>query len=270
MGSCLSLADEAVNDFLDGQSRYYKESKTAKEYAATKQKERDANAGSSHLGAVLNSELSPIYPSLPINAKKYYCRNVYDGDTLTLDNDNRVRLIGIDTPELKQQQEFAVEAKEYTKKYCDRRDIWISFDQEDASKNKDHYGRLLAFVWVDLGGDGSGGTKQRKSNQWLCVNEGLVAAGLANAYSPSGTKKTNNYDKLLGLQKLARQHRCGLWRTYTDNPVIVTPSGSAFHKCNDIESISSDCKHLSRSKNLKLISSSSAYDKGMHPCRWCW
>jgi micrococcal nuclease len=192
--------------------------------------------------------------------------NVYDGDTLTLDDDNRVRLIGIDTPELKEKQPFAVEAKEYTKRYCHGRDVWLSFDQGDASNNKDHYGRLLAFVWVDLGG---GGSKSNLSPQWLCINEGLVAAGLANAYSPSGAKKVNNYDKLLGLQKLARELKCGQWKTYKDEQVIVTPSGTAFHKRQDIKSIASDSKHLSRSKNLKLVATSECYDKGMHPCRHC-
>jgi micrococcal nuclease len=257
----MSLVDDAVNDFLDQQSRFYQESKNAKSYAVKQQKDNNTDTNSGHLSAVLKSELSPIYPLLPKAAKKFHCRNVYDGDTLTLDDDNRVRLIGIDTPELKEKQPFAVEAKEYTKRYCHGRDVWLSFDQGDASNNKDHYGRLLAFVWVDLGGGGC--------PQWLCINEGLVAAGLANAYSPSGSKKVKNYDKLLGLQKLAREHKCGQWRTYKDEQVIVTPSGTAFHKCQDIKSIASDCKHLSRSKNLKLIATSECYDKGMHPCRHC-
>lgn len=265
MGSCLSLVDDAVNDFIDQQSRYYQESKNAKKYATEKTNASTTDESSSHLSAVLKSELSPIYPSLPSAAKKYHCRSVYDGDTLTLDDDSRVRLVGIDTPELKEKQPFAMEAKEYTKKYCHDRDIWLSFDDGNATNSKDHYGRLLAFVWVDLGG----GKKSKNSSQWLCVNEGLVAAGLANAYSPSGTKKVNDYDKLLGLQKLAREHQCGQWKAYKDQKVIVTPSGGAFHKCENIKNISSDCKHLSRSKNLKIVQASDCYDKGMHPCRYC-
>lgn len=266
MGGCLSLVDDVVNDFIDQQSRYYQESKNAKEYAAkNKSKGINKDTSSSHLNAVLESELSPIYPTLPKSAKKYLCRSVYDGDTLTLDDDIRVRLIGIDTPELKEKQPYAVEAKEYTKKYCHKRDIWLSFDQGDATNNKDHYGRLLAFVWVDLGG----ANKSKKSTEWLCVNEGLVGAGLANAYSPSGTKKINNYDKMLGLQKLAREHKCGQWKAYEDQKVIITPNGSAFHRCLHVNNIASDCKHLSRSKTLNLANASDCYDRGMHPCRFC-
>ena len=269
MGGCLSLVDAVANDLLDQQSRYYEESKNAKSYTVKKTKPETAtDASSSHLSAVLKSELSPIYPSLPKAAKKYFCRKVYDGDTLTLDNDSRVRLIGIDTPELTEKQPFAVEAKEYTKKYCHGRDIWLSFDQEETCNHTDHYGRLLAFVWVSLG---RSGTKRKNSTQWLCVNEGLVAAGLANAYSPSGTKRVNNYDKLLRLQSIAREHKIGLWKTYIDEQVITTPSGGAFHKFKgkDVSNIASDCKYLSRSKNLKLVSASECYDKGLHPCRFC-
>ena len=269
MGNCLSSVDDAVNDFLDKQSRYYQESKNAKDYA---KKSTNNDSGTttdprSHLNDVLKSELSPIYPFLPKSSQKWHCCNVYDGDTLTLNDGSRVRLMGIDTPELREKQSFAIEAKEYTKKYCHDRDIWLSFDRENESSNKDHYGRLLAFVWVDLGNCES--KRSKKNNHFFCVNEGLIAAGLARVYSPSGNKKVKNFDKLIGLQKLAREHKCGLWKTYTDIQVIITLSGSAFHKCEDLNNIASDCKHLSRSKNLKLMTTSECYDKGMHPCRNC-
>ncbi|KAK1734608.1 staphylococcal nuclease domain-containing protein [Skeletonema marinoi] len=194
MGACLSAVDNAVNDFIDKESRYYKESNNAKDYAKNEQ-----NSGS-HAAAVLSSELSPVYPSLPKGAQQFHCKNVYDGDTLTLANGDRVRLLGIDTPELKEKQAFALEAKD--------------------DNNKDHYGRLLAFIWVPMNG-----------KQWLCINEGLVATGLAHAYSPSKSKKIHNYDKMLALQKMARKHKKGQWKSYKDCSVIVTPNGSAFHKC---------------------------------------
>jgi endonuclease YncB( thermonuclease family) len=258
MGVCLSRAGEAVDDYLDGQSRYYREAKNAKDYLKKKQCQSQSIGGdSSHVSAVLNSGISPIYPSLPKASEKHHCRNVYDGDTLTLDNGDRVRLLGIDTPELKEKQPFAVDSKEYTKKYCYGKDIWLSFDGDE---NKDHYGRLLAFVWVSLG-----------ESKWLCINEGLVASGLAHAYSPTKTKKVHNYDKMLSLQKLARTHKRGQWKSYKDEKVITTPNGSAFHKSTGKGSTtSSDCKHLAKSKNLSIIPASQAYDRGLHPCRNCF
>ena len=201
MGACLSAVDDAVNDFLDKESRYYKESNIAKDHA----KKQQNNNGSHAAAAVLSSELSPIYPSLPKNAQQFHCKKVYDGDTLTLANGDRVRLLGIDTPELKEKQVFALEAKEYTKRYCHGKDIWLSFDDgNDNDNNKDHYGRILAFIWVPMNG-----------KQWLCINEGLVASGLAHAYSPSKSKKVHNYDKMLAMQKMARKHKkgqCGCFR----------------------------------------------------------
>jgi micrococcal nuclease len=255
MGACVSAVDEAVNDFINKQSRYYREANNAKK---SKKNRRDKNQ--SHEIAVLSSEFSPIYPSLPKGAQQFHCTNVYDGDTLTLANGNRVRLLGIDTPELKEKQEFSQEAKEYTKRYCHGKDIWLSFDDDDNNDNKkDHYGRLLAFIWVPL----------NDKQQWLCINEGLVAVGLAHAYSPSKSKKVHNHDKLLMLQKLARKHKKGQWKAYKDSCVVITPNGGAFHKCKGKSKAESYCKHLSRSKHLTVILASDAYDRGCHPCRNC-
>ena len=307
MGICIStveVVDDAVNDFLDRQSRYYKESKQAKEYLEKKNNNAadnnktsktnsnanaNANGNDNHISAVLQLDLSPIYPSLANAAQKYHCRSVYDGDTLTLDEDgSKVRLLGIDTPEVREKQPFALEAKEYTKKYCHGKDIWLTFMETDGAKNeknKDHYGRLLAFIWVPLSennnnnnknnGASKRGKRPRQSSphmncQWLCINEGLIASGLARAYSPSRTKKVHNHDKLLALQKLARQHKRGQWKEYVDYEAIVTPSGSAFHRCKSKGSLESDCKYLARSKRFNLILVSEAYDRGLHPCRNCF
>ena len=281
---CISTADDVVNDFLDRQSSYYKESKLAQEHLDKKSNNASAEAAAnatsgSHINAVIQSDLSPIYPSLPNAAEKCHCRNVYDGDTLTLKDGTRVRLLGIDTPEIKEEQPYALEAKEYTKMYCHGKDVWLTFQEREGmknDKNRDHYKRVLAFIWVQL--NDSNGTIRGKrsrhsssnSSQWLCINEGLIASGLAHAYSPSKTKRVHNHDKLLGLQKLARSHKLGQWKNYKDYQAIVTPSGGAFHKCKNMGSTESDCKYLARSKNLNLTLVSEAYDKGLHPCRNCF
>ena len=123
---CISTGEEVVDDFINRQSRFYKESELAKEHLS--QKKQTGN--DSHINDVLQSDISPIYPSLPKGAKKYHCRNVYDGDTITLEDNSKtgikIRLIGIDTPEIKEKQPFSIEAKEYTKKYCHNKDVWIS------------------------------------------------------------------------------------------------------------------------------------------------
>ena len=307
MGLCISAieaVDDSVNNFLDHQSRYYKESKLAKEHLAKQNNNTTPSTSTSqqqtnndhNINSVLQSELSPVYPSLPKAAQKYHCKSVYDGDTLTLNDGSKVRLLGIDTPEIKEKQPFALEAKEYTKKYCHEKDIWLTFQEPDGmknEKNKDHYGRLLAFIWVQLDSTNNAQSnnnqrgrkrkQQRQStSQYLCINEGVIASGLAHQYSPSKSKKVHNHDKLLGLQKYARQNKLGQWKKYVDYQAIVTPTGGAFHKCKNNKTTTrtknstststteNDCKFLARSKNLKLVSVSDAYDRGLHPCRNCF
>lgn len=190
---------------------------------------------------------SPIYPSLPAGAEKQQVRNVYDGDTLTLVDERRVRFLGIDTPEIKEKQPFAEEAKAYTKDLCHKKEIWISF--EPGHEKEDHYGRLLCFVWV------------KQEGGYLCVNEGIIQAGLANAYIPNKDSKLHNWNKMIALQEQAREAKRGLWSTFKDFTVYKTTNGSAYHKKN--------CTHLSNSHNLTELKASEAASKGLHPCRTC-
>jgi micrococcal nuclease len=195
------------------------------------------------------SKLSAVSPSLPSGAEKQQVRNVYDGDTLTLVNEKRVRFLGIDTPEIKEKQPFAQEAKAYTKDLVDNagKHVWLSYEP-DGDK-EDHYGRLLAFVWV------------KNNDGYLCINEGIVLAGLAAVYKPRKDSKLSNFSKMIAMQKDARSHKRGLWSTFVDSQVTVTPNGSAYHE--------SSCSHLSKSKNVSTMKASEASDKGLHPCRTC-
>lgn len=225
MGQCLSIA----NEFLQ----------QAQEQAAAGEEQ---NKQPSSTGG-----LSPVYASLPSDAEQHHVRNVYDGDTLTLTDERRVRFLGIDTPEIKEKQPFAQEAKAYTKDRCDKKDIWISFEPGQAKE--DHYGRLLAFVWVSQG-DG-----------YLCVNEGIVAAGFASAYVPNQNSKLHNWDKFIALQSEARAQGRGMWSSFEDDTVYKTANGSAFHR--------KDCEHLSNVRHLTELKRSEAMEKGLHACRTC-
>jgi micrococcal nuclease len=214
-----------------------------------------------------SSSLSPIYTSLPSSGRKTEqatVRNVYDGDTLTLTDGRRVRLLGIDTPELKEKQPFAQEARDYTKSHCENKTVYLQFDNGDT---QDHYGRTLAHVYVK-------DSKSKNKNgtyHYLCVNEGIVAAGLASAYCPSQDKKTNNYDKLIKLQAQARAqglgiHAAGLSAASggsgsKDKIVVKTKNGSAYHD--------KSCKHLEPNWRLEELTMSEAQDKGLHACRTC-
>lgn len=192
-----------------------------------------------------------VHRQLPSDAVQYRVRNVYDGDTLTLldADENRVRLIGIDTPEISEKQPFAQEAKKYTKLYCHKKDIYLSFDEN--GERRDKYGRLIAYVWVPL----------HDTGLYLCVNEGIVAEGLATVYLASKEFKPRNFKQLLRLQQQARAQKKGIWRDFVDYNVVVTRYGAAFHK--------NGCRHIARSKGLKTMRATEATDKGLHPCRTC-
>lgn len=223
-------------------------SAAAQDVVQQQQQGASSSAAVPHAAAAAGTTgLSPLYPSLPAGAEKVLVRNVYDGDTLTLVDERRVRFLGIDTPEIKEKQPFAEQAKAYTKDLCHKQEIWISY--EPGQDTKDHYGRLLCFVWVKQG------------NNYLCVNEGIVQAGLANAYIPNSNAKLHNWDKILALQDQAREAKKGLWSTFKDFVVYKTANGAAYHK--------KDCKHLSNSHNLTQLKASQAAAQGLHPCRTC-
>ncbi len=91
---------------------------------------------------------------------------VVDGDTLVISGGDRVRLIGVDTPETKHPNKppepFGQEAYEFTRRVAEGKRVQLRFD---PGETKDRYGRTLAYVYVD--------------GEFL--NEQLIREGLARA-----------------------------------------------------------------------------------------
>jgi hypothetical protein len=112
---------------------------------------------------------------------------VHDGDSLTVREESgpaqRVRLEGIDAPELR--QPLGLEARDVLIALTLHRSV------EVHAKGRDRYGRLLARVIAD-GKD---------------VSEAMVERGLAWHFTPY-----SDDPKLAALEREARRHRVGLWR----------------------------------------------------------
>lgn len=87
-----------------------------------------------------------------IEATRAVVVRVVDGDTAVFRLDDgrveKTRFIGIDTPESTTQHEpFGAEASAYTKRLLPKgRAVWLETDAE----LRDRYGRLLAYVWLEL------------------------------------------------------------------------------------------------------------------------
>ncbi len=114
-------------------------------------------------------------------------RYVIDGDTIELENGERVRYLGINTPE--KGRPYSTEATNKNKDLVFGREVALETDVQA----RDQYGRTLAYVYV--------GDKM--------VNLELVRQGYANTYTLSPNVKYQ--DKFLEAEREAREAGRGLW-----------------------------------------------------------
>jgi micrococcal nuclease len=114
---------------------------------------------------------------------------VIDGDTIQLEGGDRVRYIGMNTPELETNECFATEASEINKNLVLGKIIKLEKDISDTDK----YGRLLRYVYVDN----------------VFIDDYLVKNGDAKVMTiPPDTKYK---DEFLQSQNYAKQNNLGLW-----------------------------------------------------------
>ncbi len=125
---------------------------------------------------------------------------VIDGDTIEIEDGIRVRLIGINTPELGDSRTsaecFAREAYFKTKELLEGQTIALERDVSET----DRYGRLLRYIYLED----------------VFINELLVRQGFAYASSyPPDVK----YQEILSkAEKEAREESAGLWSLCNISP----------------------------------------------------
>ncbi|MHB8918681.1 MAG: thermonuclease family protein [Desulfocucumaceae bacterium] len=123
---------------------------------------------------------------------------VIDGDTFEIANrgkPERVRLIGVDTPESVKPdspvEPYGIEASKYTKELIGGKMVRLEFDVQE----RDKYGRLLAYVYLEDG---------------TMVNAKLLEEGMAVIMTiPPNVRMA---DTFLKIQRKAREEKKGLWK----------------------------------------------------------
>ncbi len=120
---------------------------------------------------------------------------VIDGDTFVIDTAERVRLLGVDTPETvdprRDVEFFGVEASRFLKGLIQGRTVCLRRDR-DRTINRDRYGRLLRYVWVD----------------GVFVNREIIKRGYGFVYTGHPYELLEEFRR---LQREAREAKRGLW-----------------------------------------------------------
>ena len=139
-----------------------------------------------------------ISPELAI-AGQYKVIRIVDGDTIVIQYDGKyekVRLLCVNTPESvhsdkKQNIPMGKVASKYTQKKLTGKYVNLEFE---IKKLRGHYGRLLAYVFVD----------------GQNFNMDLVRQGLSPYYTKYGKSEKYN-SEFRSAEKLARKEKLNIW-----------------------------------------------------------
>ena len=113
---------------------------------------------------------------------------VIDGDTFETESGEKVRLIGINAPEMS--DFYGLEAKKYLTDLI--RDKLVDLQSDNISNDRDRYQRLLRYVIID----------------GIDVNRKMVSDGFAFAYLKYKFSKSDMYEN---AQIRAREMNLGIW-----------------------------------------------------------
>lgn len=157
--------------------------------------------GEANLNFAINIKALDISRFLKQELTDYHPNGIYDqlvsrvidGDTFVLENGTKVRIIGVDTPELKHprkgKEAYSEEAFIFTKNLIEHKVVTLELDTQLF----DRYKRLLAYVFVDD----------------VFLNEVLLLEGMAvvSTYPPN-VKYVELFTK---SQEIAKANNIGMW-----------------------------------------------------------
>jgi micrococcal nuclease len=123
---------------------------------------------------------------------------VVDGDTLLLSPAEKVRLIGVNTPETidprKAVECYGKEASEFTRKMVEGKTVRLELDDAYAKRHhKDRYDRTLAYVYLENG---------------TLLNSEIIRQGYGRVFS---RYKFRYRDQFRTIQRQAQDEKLGVW-----------------------------------------------------------
>ena len=133
---------------------------------------------------------------------KFKVIKIYDGDTITISDGTheiRVRLIGIDTPEMNEKnpilRNLANQAKDYLSSLILNQFIYLQLDHfNEKSMHLDKFGRLLAYVY--------------RFSDNLFVNAQMMRMGFSQEYERYAFEQLHYFRKLAAQ---AKAEKLGIW-----------------------------------------------------------
>lgn len=170
---------------------------------------------------------------------------VIDGDTGELNGEEKVRLLGIDTPE--RGEIFYDSARAVFSRLAKGKEVKLVFDQ----RRRDRYDRLLAYLFVDT----------------TFINAEIIASGYANVYFfPDDVTNDSLISRLLDAQRSAMKRGRGIWSlpVQEEKSYIGNSKQRRFHR--------PDCKstaNVPARNRVDFRTRDEAFFEGYSPCRNC-
>ena len=146
-----------------------------------------------------------------VSPKLHRVTKVIDGDTIIINGYEKVRLIGIDTPELYSSDKLrrdsfrsgktvrtimalGKKSYEFTKREIKGRKVRLEADPQTSPPHKDKYGRTLAYIY--------------RHPDDLFLNAEIIKQGYGTAYTRFPFQYLDDFRE---FEQEAREHRRGLW-----------------------------------------------------------
>ncbi|XJZ27616.1 thermonuclease family protein [Bacillota bacterium Lsc_1132] len=192
---------------------------------------------------------------------------VVDGDTVQLSTGQKVRLIGVNTPESTTRHEtYGKEASTYTTDKLQGKQVWL---QKDVSET-DRYGRLLRVIWLSVPTNAMDENEIRAK----MFNADLVLNGYAEPSTYPPDVKYSDY-----FVKFAREARAankGLWAYGPDGTTkgdldtksapATTPASSSSGSSRSSSSTSAQAASSSTSASSAAAASASGTTEFFQNC----